>query len=252
MGFIGQEIGHFFVGLLFLTRLPAPGGLHHSEGRLARAARYFPLVGVLIGLIAGAVFAIADMALPSTIAAGLALTAGLFVTGALHEDGLADTCDGIGGALDPDEALEIMRDSRLGTYGAAGLIMSLGLRWLALAQFTGIDGMIALVVGHAVSRAMLPPVLTSGRYARTRGLASSVAGGVRGGEALVALLLAMILAMIAGPVAGLLAIAAAVVAAGAALMLVMRKLGGYTGDTLGAIQQVAEIAVLITLGAVWQ
>ena len=238
MGFIGQEIGHFFVGLMFLTRLPAPGGLHHSEGRLARAARYFPLVGVLIGLISGVIFIVADAALSSAIAAGLALTAGLFVTGALHEDGMADTCDGIGGGTDPDKSLEIMRDSRLGTYGGAGLFMSLGLRWLALAQFAGVDGMIALVVAHAVSRAMLPPVLMSGRYARTRGLASSVAGGVRGGEALVAAILALIVAMIAGPVAGLLAIAVAVVAAGVTLVLIMRKLGGYTGDTLGAIQQV--------------
>ncbi|MEM9139739.1 MAG: adenosylcobinamide-GDP ribazoletransferase, partial [Pseudomonadota bacterium] len=119
MGFIGREIGHFFVGIMFLTRLPVPQGLRHVEGRLARSARYFPLVGVLVGLLTAIVFLVTSEILPTEIAAGLTIAAGIVLTGGLHEDGLADCCDGLGGGATREHALEIMRDSRVGTFGAA-------------------------------------------------------------------------------------------------------------------------------------
>ena len=246
---ITQEIGHFLVAVTFLTRLPTPSDLNHSEGRLARATRYFSLVGTLIGVIAGGVFFAASQFLAPSVAAGLALATGLLVTGALHEDGLADTFDGLGGGRDAEHALEIMRDSRIGTYGTLALIVSIGLRWMALSALGALDGLIALVVAHAISRALLPPILMSTGYARSQGLALSVAGGVRGGEVLVAGLLALAVALIAGIQAGLIASAAAIFAGGILLIQSLRKLRGYTGDTLGAIQQVAEIAALIALGA---
>ena len=251
MSFIGREIGHFFVGIMFLTRLPVPEGLRQVEGRLARSARYFPLVGVLIGVIAGCVFAVAAQVLPTFGAAGLAIVTGLLLTGALHEDGLADCADGLGAGGTPERMLEIMRDSRIGTYGAAALIVSIGLRCIALSEMSAIEGLKAMVIAHALSRAMLPPVLVSGQYARTRGLASSVAGGVSNREAGFSTLLAFAIAMIAGPEAGFAAIAAAVLGGGIILAVLMRKLGGYTGDGLGAVQQIAEIAVLLTLAGFW-
>lgn len=250
MRILSLEIGHFLVAVTFLTRLPIAGGLDASEGRLARAARYFPLVGVLIGAIAGMVFYLASLIFSAEVAACLAVIAGILVTGALHEDGLADTCDGLGAGGDADEMLKIMRDSRIGTYGTIALIASIGLRWVALSAITGTNGLIALVVAHTVSRAMLPPVLTSTNYARSQGLAMSVAGGVRAGEALVAVLLALAVAMTAGLVAGLTAIAVAIAAAVGMFAVVLRRLDGYTGDTLGAIQQAAEVAILVALGAV--
>lgn len=251
MGWIGREIGHFFVGLMFLTRLPVPPGIEHHNGRLARSARYFPLIGVIIGLISGIVFFGASQFMPATLAAPLALAASLIVTGGLHEDGLADCCDGLGATRDRDRAMEIMRDSRLGTYGALGLFMSLALRVIALSTFTPIQGMIALVVCHAVSRSVMPPVLVSGEYARTHGLASGVAQGVSYVEAGFAVLISLLIAFTAGFGAGLTAFAAAFVAGGLMLIILIRRLGGYTGDGLGAIQQLAEIAVLITLVGFW-
>ena len=252
MSFVGREIGHFFVGIMFLTRLPVPLGLRHVEGRLARSARYFPLVGVLVGLITSAVFYAASLLLPAAVVAGLTIAAGLIVTGALHEDGLADTCDGLGGGATAEHALEIMRDSQIGTFGAAALILSIGLRWAALSGFSAEQGVVALIVAHAVSRAMIPPVLVSGHYARSRGLASSVARGVHHLEAAFALVLAIAVAMIAGPSIGLAALAAAIIAAGAMLSLLIRKIGGYTGDGLGAIQQAAEISILVVLAGLWR
>ena len=246
MRLITQEIGHFLVALTFMTRIPGPRDLEHSEGRLARSARYFPLVGVIVGLIAGAVFFFASMLFTPLVSAGLALTASVMLTGALHEDGLADSSDGLGAITDREKALDIMKDSRIGTFGACALLFSIGLRWAALSALAGLDGLIALVMAHTISRALLVPVLRSGHRARTRGLASSIAGGVKGGEVLVALSLAFLVAMIA-PVPGLMAIAAAVVVAGLQLAFILRFLGGYTGDGLGAIQQMSEIAVLLTL-----
>ncbi|MEM1298301.1 MAG: adenosylcobinamide-GDP ribazoletransferase [Pseudomonadota bacterium] len=247
MGFIGREIGHFFVGVMFLTRLPVPRGLQQLDGRLARSAQYFPLIGVLVGLITGGVFYAASQVLHGYLAAGLAILAGILVTGALHEDGLADCADGIWGGATRERALEIMRDSRVGTYGACALVATLCLRGMALFDVEPIEGLIMLIVAHAVSRAMIPPVLVSGRYARTRGLASSVAEGVSTTGAALALVLAFGVAMIAGPVAAIAGFAAAMVAAGVMLWVLVGKLGGYTGDGLGAIQQCAEVAVLITL-----
>lgn len=250
MGFIGREIGNFFVGVMFLTRLPVPIGITHVEGRLARSAQYFPLIGVLVGVIAGGVFFLTSQVLPSYLAGGLAVVSGVIVTGALHEDGLADCADGLWGGATRERALEIMRDSRIGTYGGCALIASIGLRSMALFQYQPEQGLVALIVAHAVSRAMIPPVLVSGRYARTRGLASSVAEGVSFAGAAMAVLTGLAIALIAGPAAALAAFAAAVSASGIMLMILIRKLGGYTGDGLGAIQQCAEIAILITLAGV--
>jgi adenosylcobinamide-GDP ribazoletransferase len=248
---VGREIGNFLVGLAFLTRLPVPLALDHGGGRLARAAPWFPVVGILVGCVAGATLLVAGALLPMPLAAGFAIAAGLLFTGALHEDGFADCCDGLGGGRSREHALDIMRDSRIGNYGATGLFLSLALRWQALAALTPAAGVVALIVAHAVSRAMLPPVLVSTRYARNQGLASAVADGVRTREAALAILIAFGAAMLAGPVCGLVAVAAAMLAAGAMLTILVRRLGGYTGDGLGAVQQLAEIAVLAALAGCW-
>ena len=244
---IGREIGHFLVGIMFLTRLPVPNGLIFSEGRLARAARYFPLVGILVGLITGGIFFGAAQYFDPHLAGFLTIIIGIFVTGALHEDGLADCCDGLGGGHTRERALEIMRDSRIGTYGACALIGSIGLRALAIGEMSAYEGFIALIIAHGLSRGLIPLVLVSGKYARTRGLASSVADGVSTIEAGLSVLIAAGLVLLAGPAAGIATFAAAIVAGGLMLAVLMRRLGGYTGDGLGAIQQVAEISALMML-----
>ena len=246
---IGRQIGHFLVGMMFLTQLPTPSTLVHSEGRLARSARYFPLVGVLVGLLSGGTYFLMASNFDPLLSAVLSIGVGLFVTGALHEDGLADTADGLGGGYSRERALEIMRDSRIGTYGACALIGSLCARGTALATFMPYDGFLALIVAHGLSRGLLPLVLVSGSYARTRGLASSVADGVTTFEATVAIAFSVLLAMLVGPVAGLAALAATALSGGIMLAILVRKIGGYTGDGLGAIQQVSEISVLVVLSA---
>ena len=249
---LAREAGHFLTGVMFLTRLPVPVALDHGDRRLAGAAPWFPLIGLVVGCVAGVVLLLAAAVLPMPLAAGLAVAAGVLVTGALHEDGLADCCDGLGGGRDARQALAIMRDSRIGSFGAIALVLSLALRWAALALLSPAEGAVALIVGHGVSRGMLPLVLASTRYARSEGLASAVADGVGAGAAAGAVLVSLGIAMLAGPVCGLAALATAALAAAAMRTILVRRLGGYTGDGLGAVQQMAEIAVLITLVACWR
>lgn len=248
MRLLSQEIGHFLFGVGHLTSLPVRSSQGSQPGELARAARYFPLVGVLIGLGSGLVYMIAAPLTGPMIAAGLALAAGILLTGALPEDGIANFCAGLR-AKTREQAFEIMQDGRLDSFGVIGLFLSLALRWLALATFPPFEGLIALILAHTISRAMLAPVMISGHFARTRQLATAITGGVEGGEALVAIFLALAVSMIAGPAAAMLAVAAGAVAALLVLAFIMRRFGGYTGDGLCAIQQASEICILIALAA---
>jgi adenosylcobinamide-GDP ribazoletransferase len=249
---LARQLGHLMVGLSFFTRLPVPIPADPDGTRLARAAAWFPVVGLLVGGVTGATLLVAGALLPTPLAAGFAIGAGVLVTGALHEDGLADCCDGLGGGRSREQALAIMRDSRIGTFAGIGLILSFGLRWAALAALAPTLGALALVIAHGLSRGMLVPVLTMAPYARSQGLASAVAGRVGGREAGIALLLSLGIAMLAGPACGLAAFAGAGLAAALMLVILVRRLGGYTGDGLGAVQQLAEIAALTVLAGCWR
>ncbi|MBY8976121.1 adenosylcobinamide-GDP ribazoletransferase [Rhodobacteraceae bacterium NNCM2] len=229
----------------FLTRLPVPP-LGWEPDRLARAMRYFPLTGALVGAVSGAVLLAASATLPAPVAAGLALAAGIWLTGALHEDGLADTADALGGHVGRDKALEIMRDSRIGTYGAAALVLSIGLRWAALASVPATSGALMLIAAGATGRAMMVPVSRISGYARPTGAGGAVASPATGVEIALALLTAIACCLLLGA-PGTFAFAFAAIAAWLVLRFLLRRLGGYTGDGLGAIEQAAEVTVMIAL-----
>ena len=242
------------IAVQFMTRLPVPTPSWAPEWQpdmLARAARHFPLAGALVGGICALVWLLAASVLPPAAAAGVALAVGMLATGALHEDGLADLFDGLGGGFTRDRALEIMRDSRIGTYGGAALIISLGLRWAALSALAPAAGACALIAVHALSRAPATVMLARFDYAREGPTARDVAGGVTAPEALWAVLSALAIAALAlGPSALPAALAGALGAAAMAAWM-LRRLGGYTGDGLGAMEQAAEAAMLLTLAALW-
>lgn len=232
----------------FLTRLPVPAWVGHQEGDLERAVRYFPWVGALIGLIAGGVYAIAHLSLPGLVAAGLALTTSILLTGGFHEDGLADSWDGLGGGQTKDKALEIMRDSRLGTYGALAIGLSLILRIAALASLPPALGWVALIVAHVCGRTLVVSVIRFFTYARHEGLAKPVADDLPRGVWLFALVSGIAFSAFLGPV-GIMILALAHLAGGAMLWVMYQKLSGYTGDGLGAIEQVGEITALLLIVA---
>ncbi|MEX2518461.1 MAG: adenosylcobinamide-GDP ribazoletransferase [Paracoccaceae bacterium] len=244
------QVRLFLVALRFLTRLPTPGRIGHEPDDLARASGYFPVVGLLLGALAGAVWLGAGAVLPTPLAAGLTLSALLLLTGALHEDGLADCCDGLGGGRSRERALEIMRDSRIGAYGAAGLALSLGLRWAALAGMSPLQGLIALLIALAGGRAAIVLILATGAYARAEGLASGAASAGRR-ECLIAVFVALAAGALAG-LAGVCAVFAALAAARVWLACLTRRLGGYTGDGLGAAEQLAQIVAFLVLAGAWR
>ena len=248
---IADIIADFALGLreaaAFLTRLPvAAPPVATASAFLARAAPAFPVVGAAIGAFGGLLYAIAAaLALPPAACALAAVAGVAALTGALHEDGLADVCDGIGGGRDRLERLRIMRDSHNGSFGTLALVFSVGLRAALLAAVAAPGPvLLTMVAAGALSRAVLPPVMALLPPARAGGLAAA-AGTPDRTRVIVALAIAKAIAWLClgfGP--ALLALVAAAAAAAAIAAMARRTLGGATGDVLGACQQAAEIAVL--------
>lgn len=250
---LGNEAAIFALALQFLTRLPVPTARLFTEARLAAAPRYFPLIGALIGALAAAIYWGAAQFFPPLIAAILSTGATLLLTGAFHEDGLADTFDGIGGGLTRERSLEIMKDSRIGTYGAAALITALGLKVSVLASLPLTIILAALIAGHTLSRASAVITIATSRYVRFEGKAKPVASGL----SFLGLVFTLLTA--AAAIAGLWFFAGwslAHIGAGLGGLalghVVLRlffepKLGGYTGDALGAVQQASEIGFYLGL-----
>lgn len=232
--------------ILFATRIPLPYGAPIDGADIARASWALPVAGLLVGLLSALAYSIASyFRLPPLVCAALAVAVSLGVTGALHEDGLADTFDGCGGGA-RGERLAIMRDSRLGTYGACALILSLLLRIGALASLAGPAGAAwALIAAHAGSRAALPLFLTLVPPARPDGLAADAGAPPAMGVAaalLIGFLLLLIGLGVGRSVAALLVLA---LAFAAVRWLALRLIGGQTGDVAGALQQTGEIALLL-------
>jgi adenosylcobinamide-GDP ribazoletransferase len=233
--------------LRFLTRLPVGRAGPHVDADLSRAAWAFPLAGVVVGLIGAAIYVLAhQLRLPAWVAAALAVAATLAVTGGLHEDGLADTADGFGGGDTRERKLEIMRDSRIGTYGVCALILSILLRVAALASFANPASAIwALIAAHGGARATLPLFMALVPPARRDGLA--YAAGRPSSERVVtaSVLGILILAIALGPAHGIAALIFLLVIVALMAWLSVVQIEGQTGDVLGAVEQVSEIVILL-------
>lgn len=245
-----EERAIFLLAVQFLTRLPVRDPGLYSPARMAAIPRYFPAVGVLTGALIAAVLLGAGLVLPPVVAALVAVAFGLLLTGAFHEDGFADACDGLGGGVTRERALEIMRDSRLGTYGAAGLGLMLAGRVAVLAALPlGAVAAAALVAGQALGRASAVVAIAKGRYARDHGTAKPVQEGVDRASLWLCLATALAVAGLAAvwlPLPALAGGLAGLVAGHLAMRAAYeRKLGGYTGDCLGAVQQCSEIGFLL-------
>jgi adenosylcobinamide-GDP ribazoletransferase len=242
------------VAARFLTRLPLDRPQDPPSPIPARpvaaAMRAFPLVGILVGIVGWLVYALADaLALPAAASALLAVAATVAVTGALHEDGLADTADGFGGGAERVRKLAIMRDSRSGAYGVLALVFSVGLRVAALSVLMPPRAGLALIAAHAVSRAGLPAVMRWLEPARDDGLGAA-AGRPDDAAVLWCLASAFVIALLClGGGTGLAGLVVTAAAMAAVAALARRQIGGYTGDVLGAAQQIGEIAMLLTAAA---
>jgi adenosylcobinamide-GDP ribazoletransferase len=253
-----RQLDIFFTAVMFLTRLPVPKRIDHSPELLEKSARYFPWVGLIVGLIAGISYTACVQILSPALSAFFSMIVSVLVTGAFHEDGFADVCDAFGGGWTKEKILMIMKDSRLGTYGVIGLMAMLGLKFLLLLQLSAsfeIFTLVALIVaGNTSSRfAALTMIqqydyvsdpdtskvkpIANRKLLRTEMLVASV------GACLPFLFLRPIFLLAIVPI----------VFARLYLGNYFRKwIGGYTGDCLGAIQQVCEVIFYLGCVLIWK
>ncbi len=239
----------FLTALMFYTRIPVGKISGWNENLLNKSTRYFPLVGWIVGGVGALVFYGAVQILPLSLAVLLSMVATILLTGAFHEDGFADFCDGFGGGYTPARILEIMKDSRIGTYGTIGLLMILGIKFFALSNVDLIRLPVLLIAGHALSRVFPVLLIYTSAYARLD--ATSKTKPVGKADSAFSLVVALVFGLLS-----LLFLSweeIAFVLPVLALLsfffrnYIIRKLGGYTGDVLGALQQLCEVVFYIVI-----
>lgn len=253
-----RELHLFLTSVQFFTRIPIPAWVGHSAQQLNQVVRYFPLVGICVGALAAATLWLCAQLLPLPLAVGLSMAASILVTGAFHEDGLSDFADGMGGGYTKEKVLAIMKDSRVGAYGAIALVLVLLLKYQALTALCGTHSLLfvaaTLIAAHCISRLMATSIILTQRYirdddsARARPAAQKISAAsftiaLTTGVAAIAILFA------AGAHATTL-----IAALGCALLMrvylawqLKKRLGGFTGDCLGAVQQLSELAFYLGL-----
>ncbi len=249
-----HELRLFFIALQFFTRVPIPRWVGFEPSWLHACARHFPLVGFCIGVVAAAVLWAAHALFTPAVAVLLSMAASVVLTGAFHEDGWADTCDALGGAVSRERALVIMKDSRIGSYGAVGLVLMLGLKAAATLALPLTWALPAVLLAHTASRFAPVLLIRFLRYggdldhAKAKPLAQQISRlGLSVAAAWVVLLAA---SLVAWQPAWWVAVCASVFVASLGVLWCahwfQQRLGGYTGDTLGAAQQVTEVLILLS------
>lgn len=237
----------FLAAVGFLTRVPVPVGRLEPAG-LARAVAWFPTVGALIGVAVAGAYAGMLAVLPASVAAAVAIAAGILLTGAFHEDGLADMVDAVGGGKDADDVRRILKDPRHGSYGVLAMTVTVLVRFSALASMDAWTALAIVPCAHTVARAAAVGLMKMTPVAPGEGLGASYTSSLRGSHAVIAVASG---AAIGGLAAGIWILPALVLGAAAAAIvgrLAVSKIGGISGDFLGAAEQIAECFILV-LGA---
>jgi len=249
-----RECFVFLGAIRFFTRIPISDRVPHSPEQLNNAARYFPAVGIIVGLVSAIVFGMSSLFFPEPVCVVIAMATSIYITGAFHEDGLSDMTDGLGGGWDKTRIMEIMKDSRVGSYGVIAITMALLSKFVLLSAFNVGWIPLLLIAGHAFSRYCAVLIMAGMNYVRedasskAKPLATQLSRNaliVASVFGLLPLLLLPISASLAGISLGLLA----TIWLGSKLQ---KWLGGYTGDCLGATQQLSELAFYLGALAVIQ
>lgn len=244
-----SELKYFLTAVMFFSRIPVPRWVGYSEEQLNKSTKYFPLVGALVGGIAALGVWIFLQFLPVPLAIILSMLLSIWVTGAFHEDGFADFCDGYGGGYTKEKIMMIMKDSRLGTYGSIGLLGMLVTKFFCLQSMDLAQLPFYLVAGHVISR--VPPVflIFTSRYVREDDSSKSkpVGNAIKFGPLLLAVAFAVPFVLFMNLKTVLVAILALAIVFILFRSYVIKKTGGYTGDVLGALQQLSEITFYIVI-----
>lgn len=253
-----EEIKTFLTAVMFYTRIPCPSWVDHSEEYLVKSRKYFPVIGWIVGGVSAAVYVASRLVFSTGVSVVLSMIAGVVLTGAFHEDGFADVCDAFGGGWDRNTILSILKDSRIGSYGAVGLFLLLGLKFALLVDLAKQESttfVIALIAANSVSRFASLLVVRSYQYARDDDSAKTrpvVSRPLKGFEIAFAGMTGIAPLVLFGD-GWIFAVLVPVYVTERFLGSYFKKwIGGYTGDCLGAVEQVCEIVIYATLLAVWK
>jgi len=245
-----NELDYFWAALMFYTRIPVPKHALHSQQVLNKSRKYFPLIGIIVGLIAASTYTVASFVFSAELSIALSLASGVLITGAFHEDGFADTCDGFGGGWTHDQVLRIMKDSLIGTYAGVGLLLLFGTKFLAL-----IEIITFYVSGHTLSRAISSTMIDFFDYvqdidkSKVKPITEDKLALTDVAVSMFITILPLIFLAALTPVIVILASLLSI-AVGLAFMGYSRhRIGGYTGDVLGATQQLSELAFYLGFAA---
>ena len=242
------EVELLSAALGFYTRLPVPASMSMNSAKLAASHKYLPAIGILVAGVSSLIMVLANKVWPIEIAIVLSMASSVVMTGAFHEDGLADSCDGFGGGYEAKQVIRIMRDSRIGSFGALGLMAVLSLKFLSLRSM-GLDlAVVSLFIGHSLSRLVALLMRASLPYASEEGKVREAVIPSSGKELWLPSIIAAI-PLIMYPQVILLMLVISLIVFLMARFYFTRRLGGYTGDALGALQQVTEVALLLGLTA---
>ncbi|KND58279.1 Cobalamin synthase [Candidatus Paraburkholderia schumanniana] len=245
-----DELRYFFTALGYFTRVPVPRWVGFEREYLNAAARYFPLVGAMVGGVAALAYLAALRVFPAGVAVLLSMAATLVLTGAFHEDGLADCVDAFGGAYTREDALRIMHDSRIGAFGAIALIVALAHKWQTLAALPPQRVAWIMVAAHAASRAFAISYLVTLDYVRAEGKAKPVAQRMSLASFALVLVFGLPWLFLIDWKLACVTILELIVLRIFIGRYFVKRIGGYTGDCLGLAQQVFEIAIYL-IGLAW-
>ena len=249
-----NQIKYFFLALAFLTRLPVPHYADFKESDLNHSAKFFPLIGTIVGFVGALSFYMASTVFPPALAVIMSMAATIYLTGGFHEDGLADSADGLGGGIGRERILTIMQDSRLGTYGVLALIIMLFAKFQAINALNPAVIPAILMVSHALSRLSAIWIMATLKYVKAEGKTKPLATGIYGKDLLLANILGLMpLIIFIGYLNKanhswlsilqflLLTFLPMIISILWWRAKIKKYLGGYTGDTLGAMQQIIEL-----------
>ncbi len=236
-----QEWRGLLLAIGFFTRIPVPALPDFHEQELNTAAKYFPLAGIIVGAFAAIVYSLANAVLPQDIAVLLSMVATIWLTGAFHEDGLTDAIDGLGGGWEKEQVLQIMQDSRIGSYGVVGIVLVLSLKFAALNHFPPLLVPVLLIAGHSLSRLGAVMVMATQRYVKYSGKSKPLATSMPLTHLAVAALFGLLplLWLPSSWYWGIVPVAAVWMWFS---LILKKRIGGYTGDCLGAMQQLTEVS----------
>lgn len=251
---IKKEWHIFLTAVMFYTCVRVPKNINHSANMLNAATKYLPVIGILVGLFCTTIFYVAEYVLNNDIAVLLSIIAGIILTGALHEDGLADTCDGFGGGWSKQKILLIMKDSSSGAFGVIGIASALLLKYTSLSNIPFSLMAATLISAHSLSRWCCTLIITFGEYARDDETSKSkpVAKKMKPQEVMTATLFAISSLLLFKQWQVILVIPVLLAATYLLYRYFKKWIDGYTGDCLGATQQVTEILVYLTCILLWK